>query len=376
MKLNVAVALVVSVCFVGCGNGSNDNFEFTFQGLDSSWKGGDGCLSISLGPDRTLWLFGDSLITDPEVTDRSGAVIISNTIVLQTGDEFGFVWQEDMSGTPFEVFETDDADTWLWPVTGLTIGDKLYVVTREIEVAEGGLFTFQPVRDVIFEITNFMEPIENWEFTSYDVPGPSQFSSSLLLHETGGIEYVYIYGRSADWELILARNRVSDFLANPLSAREYYTGKGWSPDVDDLVGLFEDSSNGMTVYYDEKLAKYVAIYTETGLSDKILSRESDTPEGVWSEASLRFVCPEPGINENYFTYLARAHPQVDSDTLVVSYCTNSFQLVDLFTNLDLYYPQFIEIDLEQPGLDMMPTREFVNPREQTIGGIPALHATP
>ena len=109
--------------------------------------------------------------------------------------------------------------------------------------------------------------------------------------------------------------------------------------------LFGGSSVGMSVYYDDVLERYIALYIELGLSDTILSRESQFPEGPWSDPVVRFICPEPSSDENYFTYMALAHPNIKDDHLVVTYCTNSFDFNDMFTNLDLYYPQFIVVDM-------------------------------
>jgi hypothetical protein len=94
------------------------------------------------------------------------------------------------------------------------------------------------------------------------------------------------------------------------------------------------------------LKRYAAVYTELGLSDRIVARFAESPEGPWSEAVLLYLCPEMKRDKKVFSYAAKAHPHLArGNELVVSYVVNSFELGPVVNDATLYWPTFVRVAL-------------------------------
>jgi hypothetical protein len=95
------------------------------------------------------------------------------------------------------------------------------------------------------------------------------------------------------------------------------------------------------------LKRYAAVYTGLGLSDRIVARFAESPEGPWSEAVLLCQCPEMKRDKRVFSYAAKAHPHLaGGNELVVSYVVNSFELGPVVNDATLYWPTFVRVTLK------------------------------
>jgi hypothetical protein len=102
-----------------------------------------------------------------------------------------------------------------------------------------------------------------------------------------------------------------------------------------------------SVSYLPGLKRYVLVYTEDGLSPRILARTSKKPEGPWSPPTKIYSCPE-GAQKGVFCYAARNHPELArGDELVISYCTNTFDFWQVLRDAKLYVPRFIRVSLSR-----------------------------
>src|SRR5262249_12108052 len=77
------------------------NARFTGQ---EGWIGGDGAASVVLGPERILWLFGDSLLGKVKDGKRDGATMVNNTLGIQRGKEIRFLAGKKENGKPAAFF--------------------------------------------------------------------------------------------------------------------------------------------------------------------------------------------------------------------------------------------------------------------------------
>src|SRR4051812_1029480 len=64
---------------------------------DAKWLGADAASSIVLGPNRTLWLFGDTFVATSPANKRSESKMVRTTIAIQTGTDpttatMAFAW--------------------------------------------------------------------------------------------------------------------------------------------------------------------------------------------------------------------------------------------------------------------------------------------
>jgi hypothetical protein len=87
----------------------------------------------------------------------------------------------------------------------------------------------------------------------------------------------------------------------------YYTASGtWSANEADAVTLFQGGAAGNSVFYDNFLGMYVAIYSAV-FSNDVYYRVAYNPWGPWSDQTLIFT----GLAgwENNADYAAMAHPE-------------------------------------------------------------------
>jgi hypothetical protein len=164
--------------------------------------------------------------------------------------------------------------------------------------------------------------------------------------------HVYVYGFEEGpsrprrvKRMVLARvpaDKLADF-----AAWRFYAGGEWKAGAKELTGLAAGLAAEYSVSYVPTLNKYAAVYTELGLSDRIVGRFADAPEGPWSEPVLLYRCPEMKRDKRVFTYAAKAHPHLSGEgELVVSYCANSFDLGPVINDATLYWPTFVRVTLK------------------------------
>jgi hypothetical protein len=92
--------------------------------------------------------------------------------------------------------------------------------------------------------------------------------------------------------------------------------------------------------------RYLAVYTERGLSPRIMGRTADRPWGPWSAPAVLYECPEMGRDKKVFCYGAKAHPALSSGRdVVVSYVVNSFDFGQVAREAKLYWPRFVRVTL-------------------------------
>ena len=122
-------------------------------------------------------------------------------------------------------------------------------------------------------------------------------------------ETIYIYGYQEQGggprrkKLIVARTvrgKVNEF-AN----WEFQGKKGWSRQPSDLAMLADSMASEFSVTRNTAVAGYLMVLTQDGLSDHIVARRADHPEGPWSETMLLYTCPEMARDKGVFSYAAK-----------------------------------------------------------------------
>ena len=92
--------------------------------------------------------------------------------------------------------------------------------------------------------------------------------------------------------------------------------------------------------------RYALVYTENGLSERIVARTADAPWGPWSPPVVLYRCPEMARDQRVFSYAAKAHPALAvGDELVVSYVVCSFDFEYMKANAGIYWPKFVRVSL-------------------------------
>ena len=144
--------------------------------------------------------------------------------------------------------------------------------------------------------------------------------------------------------MILARVPVEQ--AEEFSAWRFYSEGKWVDDYRQASRMVSDMASECSVSFVPQLNAYVLIYSERGLSPRILARTAPTPWGPWSSARVVYRCPEADWDRKIFCYGAKAHPHLSSDQeLAVSYVANSFEFWQVAADARLYWPRFVRLPL-------------------------------
>jgi hypothetical protein len=148
--------------------------------------------------------------------------------------------------------------------------------------------------------------------------------------------------RLLSWSMVLAR--VPAVSVRDFAAWRYFRDGLWGEDFRNVSPL----AGGMASEYSVTAfgGRYLAVYTEGGLSPRIMGRLADRPWGPWSEPTVLYECPEMGRDKKVFCYAAKAHAALSSgQNLVVSYCVNSFDFWQVAREAKLYWPRFVRVTL-------------------------------
>ncbi len=95
------------------------------------WLGGDAAYTVVLKHQRVLWLFGDTLLGTVQDGKRAGAIMVNNTIALQTGfakdASIRFLSGESRDGKPAAFFTPTEGKGWFWTQAAVCQSDRLFV---------------------------------------------------------------------------------------------------------------------------------------------------------------------------------------------------------------------------------------------------------
>lgn len=142
--------------------------------------------------------------------------------------------------------------------------------------------------------------------------------------------------------LMAARVLPEDF--ENFEAWEFWDGKDWSMNMEDVTFISEAVSNelSLTPLPD---GRYALVFTLNGLSPVVAMRVGDSPVGPFGDVVELYVTQEMQ-QKNYITYNAKAHPSLSAEgELLISYNVNSFSFFEeLHDNPHLYRPRFITIN--------------------------------
>jgi hypothetical protein len=330
-----------------------------FQRPDG-WVGADGVYSAVLSDKRTLWLFSDTWVGSIRAGKRKDVVMVNNTVGVQegTGSDTSITFTIARTGDdkPKALFIPPDGRGWFWLNAGVLAEDKLYVFLPRLEKNnKGGAFGFRGIDLWLGTVDRPGDVPSDWKIKYSKVPYAEfaaerkrSFGSAMLRDKN----HLYIYGYEErpgkpfpSRTLLVARvpiDKLPDF-----SAWRFYADGKWVTDPADIVGTGNGLATEFSVTYLAGLKRYVLVSTENGLSERIVGRFSENPEGPWSEPMLLYTCPEMKQNKKVFTYAAKAHPQLGSgNELVISYVVNAFDFPLVINDADLYWPRFVKVVLK------------------------------
>lgn len=333
------------------------DLDATFARTDG-WVGADGAFTVRLSETRTLWLFSDTWVGTVRDGKRKDVTMVNNSVGVQEGTAFTFPIPKGGDGKPKAVFAPPAGPGWFWLFAGHHAGGKLHVFLPHIEKTKNpGAFGFRTAGLWLGTVANPADDPTAWKITYAKVPHADftperkqAFGSAVL----AAGEHVYVYGfeekpgKPFPVRRLVAARAPAKQLADFAAWRFLGEKGGWTADPKDAVGLADGIGTELSVSYLPGLKLYALVYTENGLSDRIVGRFAAAPEGPWSEPVLLYTCPEMTKDKRVFTYAAKAHPHLAANgtELVVSYVVNSFDLAPVLNDAELYRPRFVRVTLK------------------------------
>jgi hypothetical protein len=214
------------------------------------------------------------------------------------------------------------------------------------------VFDFRSIGLWLGTVANAEQPPETWRVEQVKMPN-TVFSDDRMLAWGAAVlrvgDDLYVYGTDErrgkgvpNRKMVVARvpaASVADF-----SAWRYFRDGSWGEDFRNPSPL----AGGLASEYSVTPLRdrYLAVYTDLGLSPRIMGRTADHPWGPWSEPTVLYECPEMGRDKRVFSYAAKAHPTLSSgDDLIVSYVVNSYDFWQVARDAKLYWPRFVRVTL-------------------------------
>lgn len=366
-----ALAVTVAVAAAGCGD-AGPPAELSGTGAswpeadalfhqDPRWLGGDGALSIDLGGDRVLWLFGDSFVARTPANVRSQSELVRNTVAVQTGRDplrarMTFAWNTDPDGSPASFF-AERGDRWHWPGHGVVVEGHLVVFVGVLRATPGmGLgFEEDGWRAVFIERPG--EAPSAWRPRWIDPPTPPPAVRSLVVGSAVArvADHVVALAVASDGSHpgYLVRWTAAAVGAGDLSRPEWLTAGGWV--AQSALGaaaparVMDDAGSESSIHRDAARGRWLHVASRGFGATTVALRTAPAVEGPWSRAVEVFTPPESS-GPRPFVYAAKAHPELvaPGGDLAVTYATNSFTFGDLFTaegRASLYWPRFVRLRL-------------------------------
>ena len=310
------------------------------------WTGGDSTYSLELEDGRQAWFFSDTFLgpVDADLGRPLSTPFLNNSIVVDDGGELSTV----TGGTPDapeSIVGPTPEGNWHW------VGDPELNKKGDVQIP-------------LLQFEKFGPGMWDWGWKSNRLAtldgSTLELQSITELPSSAGINWgswtlaeghtTYIYGiddiagvRSA----FLARAAGGDLSKHWM----FWNGADWSPREADAVPVASYVANEFSVapYRDGYLM--VTQDTSEVFSTRIVAQVSCSPMGPFEVAAELYRTPETGLwgsygNANIFTYNAHEHPEDrEGDSLLITYNVNSFNSDELYDDVTIYRPRFIDVEL-------------------------------
>jgi hypothetical protein len=329
-----------------------------FQNRDG-WIGGDGVYSVALSPAKTLWLFSDTFVGSVRDGKRTGVTMVNNTVGIQTGRgadaRVTFAVGKSANGKPAAVVVPADGLGWFWLNAGAVADGKLFVFLARIEKTAGkGAFAFKQVGQEFAVVANPDDDPAAWRVKQQPLHCTDVSPKRTVLFGCATMRVgddLYVYGLDEEGAGVARKKhmivaRVPAKSVDDQSAWRFFRDGEWQTDFRACTRLADGIANEYSVSYLPERKCFVAVYSESNLSPRILARTADAPQGPWSNPVVLYECPEAGWDKRIFCYAAKAHPTLAGENeLVVSYVANSHDFAHTLKDDRLYWPRFVRVKL-------------------------------
>lgn len=304
------------------------------------WTGADSTYSVQLSGGRTAWVFSDTFLgpVNPDGSRPRTTPFLNNSFVVQQGTKLTTV----TGGTPSNptALVSPPADGWYWFGAAQTsnAGRNLDVVALRFEKTGSGQWDWRWAANYLARFDSRTYQLRSLK------PLPSRANvqwSGWLLRDGG---YTYVYGvedLGASKYQHVARVRGDDLTAQPW---QYWTGSAWSADETASTRVLEGVANEHSVTRWSDGYLLVTHDTKELFSKRVVGYFGCSPTGPFVKPVELYQTPETG--GNHITYNSHEHPQLRSGSkLLVSYNVNSLVSDELYDDVSIYRPRFVNVAL-------------------------------
>lgn len=312
----------------------------------AGWTGADGAYSAALPGGIQLWSYSDTFLgpVNPDGSRPRTTPFLNNSFVLRKGNQISTV-HGGTADQPDAVVKPATEGNWYWAGANLVDGpidDRvLQLVCLEFRRTGSGMFDFEWLRNAVARLD--VSSLEVLELAP--LPSGAEVAWGMWLRTEGSYTYVYgVEDRQQDKYLRIARVPGTDLRGT----WEYYDGSGWSGTESDSARVLHGIGNEFSVtvlpaaYGDRYLL--VTQDTTTPFSPDIVAFFADSPVGPFADKTVLYSTPETG--GNIITHSAHDHPELrNGNTLLVTYCVNSIEPDDLYADVSIYRPRYLDVTL-------------------------------
>jgi hypothetical protein len=323
------------------------------------WIGGDGAHSIDLGNNRTLWLFCDTWVGEIKDGHRARSRIVHNSAGIQCGSEAPceFVVGEDAKGKPVDLIRPEDGRGWLWFQNGIMVQDRLYLFLSQMDRAtEKHRPERTPIGQWLAIVENPQEDPREWRVSQVRMPFEFYSRHRDVTFGSGAVvqgNFLYVFGGNDESRLVslnrhLVVARVPLDRIAEMSEWKFLRRGRWSRDFMQADHIAHRLSPDLSVSYMPGLKRYLMVYTDCDVSNRVVARTAPSPIGPWSEAATLHTCRDAQGDQRLYCYGGKAHPSLSSDgKLVISYLTSSIDTWQVATDPQLFWPTFVSVGMRE-----------------------------
>jgi hypothetical protein len=328
------------------------------------WLGADDAYSISLGKDRSLWLFGDTFVGDRDATVRNQfKVMVRNSVgisVCHAGSActIRYFWRNPYTPQARSFFDTGTEALWYWPMDGLLNHGKLFVpllaVRSKPHASPTDAFGFEIAGTKLAVISNLKGSPEKWRISIKDLSDDRFWpGTSLVRDDKYVLWYTYVSNREGKPYMTVLRVPKNK-MAMPASAWQYLKSDGsWGSGLpgSDALHVIDWGVAEMSVRYHPPIKKWVAILPGPGFpTTQIFARIADSPAGPWSSPQTIYEFPEmkrgtPGYDKDTFCYATKEHIEFTDTKIALTYACNSMVFSKTVGNMEIYRPRVVVLEL-------------------------------
>jgi hypothetical protein len=328
------------------------------------WLGADDAYSVPLAPSKSLWLFGDTFVGDPETSLRSLAkTMVRNSIGIShcEGDKpctMEYFWRKRNDPKPRSFLDTGTDALWYWPLDGFRRGQTLYVallaVRNKPDSGPGEAFGFEIAGTKLATINHVQRSPEKWHITIQDLTDARLWAGVSLVKD-GKYVIWYTQVTKGEGKAHMAVMRVLiKKIGNPSGHWQYLRKDNlWADGLpgEDAMNVIDQPISEMSVRYHPTSKKWLAVSTGPEFpSPRVVARVADSSVGPWSDPQTIYEFPEmkrdtPGYDKDTFCYAVKEHLEFTDSKIALTYACNSMVVAKTIANMNIYRPQVVVLGL-------------------------------